>query len=94
MMSAPGGILNSMTDNSHSFDAGQNIMSNPHTQQEFLQQHQQEQFGNGFRNLPADKQARFNDGIMNQVKQNPNAAGHMLEGVRNSGDGSENNPYA
>ncbi len=92
MMSAPGGMLNSMTDNSGSFDAGQNIMSNPHTQQEFL--HHQQQKVRGFDSLPADKQARFNDGIMNQVKQNPDAAGHMLEGFRNSGDGSKNSLHA
>jgi len=89
MMSSPGGTINEMTDNASGFDSGWEIMNNPDTQKQFLNQ-QQKQI-NGFDKLPVDKQMRFNDGIMTQVNNNPNAAGNMLNEFRSGGGTGRNN---
>lgn len=78
MMSSPGASMDAMTFNAASFDSGQEILNNSETQQQFLQNKQIEIFGSNFQNLPLDKQARFNEGTMNQVNHNTIAAGNML----------------
>jgi len=82
IMSAPGGTIDAMMSNSSSFDAGHGILSDQNMQQEFLTQ--QQQYIGGFDNLPADKQMRFNEGVLNQVNQNPNAAGNMFNQMKSN----------
>ena len=93
MLSAPGGSIDAMTNNATSFDSGQAILNDPVTQQQFLNHYQQDKFGDNFQNLPLDKQIRFNEGLLSQVKHNPNAAGNMLNKFRSDSDIGRNNPF-
>lgn len=91
MMSSPGSGFNAMTGNAAGFDSGHAIISNSDTRQEFL--NQQHQKINGFDTLPMDKQMRFNEGVMAQVKNNPNAAGNIFNQMNGMDNTNRNNPF-
>ena len=91
IMSSPGSGFNAMTGNAAGFDSGQAIISNPDIRQEFL--NQQHQKINGFDTLPMNKQMRFNEGVMAQVKNNPNAAGNMFNQMNSIDNTNRNNPF-
>ena len=91
MMSSPGSGFDAMTRNAAGFDSGQEIISNPDARQEFL--NQQHQKINGFDTLPMDKQMRFDEGVMAQVKNNPNAAGNMFNQMNGMNKTNQSNPF-
>ncbi len=71
----PGQAINTMCDDSSSFDAGQRLAGDPDSRQEFIHACEKK---TGVDQMPQESRAKFQEQMTEQIKTHPNAAGKMF----------------